>query len=53
MAALRRALDVYPVEEDQRPDDLVNFGEASAFPIIVGATLALVTAATLLHTLVS
>jgi len=51
--SLRRALDVYPVLEDQPPDDLVNFGDASAFPIIVGATLALVTAATLLHTLVS
>ena len=53
VAALRRALDVYPVLEDQPPDDLVNFGEASAFPIVVGGTLALVTAATLLHTLVS
>jgi putative ABC transport system permease protein len=53
IAALRRALDVYPLYEDQRPDDLVNFGGTGTFPLVVVATLLLVTAATLLHTLVS
>ena len=52
-AGIRRALDVYPVFDDQRPDDLVNFGDASAFPAVVVVTLALVTGATLLHTLVT
>ena len=45
--------DVYPVLEDQPPDDLVNFGDATTFPVVVAATVSLVVAATLLHTLVS
>ena len=53
IADLRRALDVYPVYDDQRPDDLVNFGGTRSFPLLVVATLLLVTAATLLHTLVT
>ncbi len=53
IADLRRALDVYPVHDDQRPDDLVNFGGNGTFPLVVVATLLLVTAATLLHTLLT
>ena len=53
VAGLRRALDVYPIFDDQRPDALVNFGDDTAFPIVVGTTVALVAIATLLHTLVS
>ncbi len=53
VAALRRALDVYPLLEDQPPGDLVNLGDATTFPVVVGATVALVVTATLLHTLVS
>lgn len=53
VATIRRALDIFPTFRDQRPDDLVNFGEGSAFPTIVVTTLAVVTAATLLHTLIT
>jgi ABC-type lipoprotein release transport system permease subunit len=41
------------VYDDQRPDDLVNFGEARAFPAVVVTTVAAVIAATLLHTLLT
>jgi ABC-type lipoprotein release transport system permease subunit len=50
---LREVMDVYPVYDDQRPDDLVNFGEARAFPAVVVTTVAAVIAATLLHTLLT
>jgi hypothetical protein len=53
VADLRRALDIYPVHEDLRPDDLLNFGQADTLTGAIGFVLAGVVAATLVHVLVT
>jgi len=53
LAQLRRALDVLPVHDDLRPTDLLNFGEPGTFSVVITLTVALVAAATLVHTLVT
>jgi len=52
-ANLRRALGVYPLHEDLRPDDLLNLGEAGTLTWATGFVLASVVAATLIHVLVT
>ena len=53
VANLRRALDVYPVYEDLRPNDLLNFGEGGTMAAAVALVLTAVVAATLVHVLVT
>lgn len=53
VADLRRALDVYPVHDDLRPEDLLNFGQGGTLTRAVGIVLACVVGATLVHVLVT
>ena len=53
VANLRRALDVYPVYDDLRPTDLLNFGQGGTLTPAIAVVLSVVVAATLIHVLVT
>ena len=52
-AAMRRALDAYPVYDDLPPDDLLNLDRSGALTAAITLVLAGVVAATLVHVLVT
>lgn len=53
VADLRRALDIYPVYDDLRPVDLLNFGQGGTLTAAVSIVLIGVVAATLIHVLLT
>lgn len=53
VANLRRALDIYPVHDDLRPVDLLNFGQEGTLTAAIALVLGAVVGATLIHVLVT
>jgi ABC-type antimicrobial peptide transport system permease subunit len=53
LAEVRRQAGDYTVFADQKPTDVVNFGQVQGLPLVLAALLALLAAATLANTLVT